>query len=81
MALLLAKVESRSKIFKLDELLKHDMFRASVNVEDENGITPLMVAAYHFNSTLVRMLINAGARLDVTDKRGTMKWFLCFGFC
>lgn len=51
----------------VDEL---SSFRAESNDADENGITPLMLAAKEGNDWSVRMLLEAGADVNARDKDG-----------
>ena len=39
------------------------------DVQDENGNTPLMLAAYHGHSATVRMLVERGADVDLRNGR------------
>lgn len=47
-----------------------------MNTKDASGWTPLHVAVAHNDVELVRLLINRGARLNVTDSQGhsPLKW-------
>jgi ankyrin repeat protein len=51
---------------------------ADVNVQNDNGHTPLHVAAFiHMGKTeIARMLIDAGARKDIQDKEGRIPYDL-----
>jgi len=51
---------------------------ADVNVQNDNGQTPLHVAAFiHMGKTdIARMLIDAGAKKDVKDKKGRLPYDL-----
>ena len=44
--------------------------RADVNVADQNGVTPLMLAADQHSWLPVRMLLTTGAEINATDKAG-----------
>jgi ankyrin repeat protein len=39
------------------------------DVQDEDGNTPLMLAAYHGHAATVRMLVERGADVDLRNKR------------
>jgi len=40
-----------------------------VDVQDDDGNTPLMLAAYHGHAETVRMLVEQGADVDLTNNR------------
>jgi ankyrin repeat protein len=44
--------------------------RASVDAEDKEGVTPLMVAAQQGRLDVVRQLVDAGAKVSSSDKEG-----------
>ncbi len=41
-----------------------------INIKDENGMTPLMWAAYHCNLNTVGFLLNKGADVNVKNESG-----------
>ncbi len=43
-----------------------------LNVEDNNGWTPLHIAASNGHSAIVRILIDAGADMDIADVSGLL---------
>jgi ankyrin repeat protein len=69
--LVLSQRPLHTKLVILEELLKVESFRKSINVADAKGITPLMVACFHFAAPLVRLLIDKGANLLAVDSSGT----------
>ena len=50
------------------EILLH--FGANVNIRDENGFTPLHVAAIRQNEPMLKLLLKAGADRHAKNKRG-----------
>ena len=48
-------------------LLEH---KAQVNLADEDGVTPLHLAAYHGRAGMVDLLLAAKAKVELADKRG-----------
>lgn len=47
-----------------------DTSRGSMDASDENGVTPLMLAAKEGNDWAVKMLLKAGADVNARDKEG-----------
>ena len=53
--------------YKVREFLHKSV---DINVQEENGLTPLMVAAQAGHIEIVRILLDAGANPYITDNRG-----------
>jgi ankyrin repeat protein len=60
-----AAVLGRSDILKL--LLEH---QAQINTKSENGMTPLMLAAWDGDVESIRVLLAAGANVNARDSKG-----------
>ncbi len=54
----------------LIEILKHKQGQALVNVPDDSGVTPLLIAASLGNTKSVAILLENGADTSVTNKQG-----------
>ena len=55
--------------YVFDSFLEHDGFRADLEARNEDGFTPLMLAArYNTNPEVLQVLLDAGA--DATAKNG-----------
>lgn len=50
------------------ELINHN---ANINIQDRNGNTPLIYAAYNANLELINLLIEENATLDIQDNNGS----------
>ncbi|KAK6192633.1 hypothetical protein SNE40_004074 [Patella caerulea] len=62
---------SSQRVFGFDPTRLLLTFGASVNKPDENlGNTPLMYACSTGNHTVVRLLLNSGAEIDITNSKG-----------
>ncbi|MBO7605741.1 MAG: ankyrin repeat domain-containing protein [Elusimicrobiaceae bacterium] len=53
--------------YKVRELLHKNI---DINVQEENGLTPLIVAAQAGHIEIVKILLEAGANPYITDNRG-----------
>jgi ankyrin repeat protein len=45
-------------------------YHADIEVKNENGYTPLIIATLHGNETIVRMLLDRGADIEAKDFKG-----------
>ena len=67
-ALMLAAMNSSDRSGPLiDQLIRA---KAKINKKNEQGKTPLMVAAYHSNHATVKKLLSAKANVNLSDKHG-----------
>jgi ankyrin repeat protein len=62
----------------IDILVKHG---ADVNAKDEQGNTPLIVAAGGSDSGIVAQLIRLGAKIDARDRQGNTALMVAARFC
>ncbi|MBP5426586.1 MAG: ankyrin repeat domain-containing protein, partial [Clostridiales bacterium] len=53
-----------------DTILSLLKMGCDVNVRDEDGSTPLMIACENKNATIIKELIKIGAKEEIEDKKG-----------
>ncbi len=58
------------KYGKLEELQKNPLLDSSIDIKDEEGMTPLHRAAQKCDPEIIRFLISKGAKAEVTNKEG-----------
>ena len=60
----------------LGRLLSLDVY-ADVNCADDNGDTPLIIACRDANADIVKMLLHAGAKVNLQNKNGMSALMAC----